>query len=421
MKQNKLLKMVAFSAVALASLGLAGQYSSQAQAAGVGKIVNPDSDSAVYVYDAPNGNVITNRTLGNGTSWKIGQIVQVSGHGTWYELGKDVWINNYMFQVTSTTDPDTDTNTTTNTDTTTTTDNTTSTTKIGTVKNPNGTSNVYGYSAPAGDTISDPTYAVGSQWKITKTVAVSGRGNWYQIGTNVWLNDYVLDVSEVTNNTTTVDTAKKVITVASATPVYNQVDGSETGQTLAANTSWAYFQTQAAANGATWYEVGGNQWIKQGGTESNNTNTGNASGVATINANGAGVYTAPNNGNITKTLGTGTQWAVSGAQTVDGVLWYRVGKDQWISSANVTDTNAISVTGETNTDNTVTADNAKVITLTEIAPVYDGPMTSGGSLNGDLLAAGTAWKINDVQTYNGVTWGLVGNNQWIDLSLGSLS
>lgn len=343
MKQKNLLKIMALSAVALGSLSLSTGFGQQVQAAGVGTIDNPDSDSAVYVYDAPNGNVITDRTLANGSSWKIGQVVKVSGHGTWYEVGANVWINNYMMKVQGATD--TPTNNTTNDTTHQTTDNTTTTGQIGTVKNPNGSANVYGYSAPAGDTITDPTYPVGSQWRITKVVSVAGQGNWYRIGTNVWLNDYVLDVTgtattdddqtQATPTEPTVDTAKKVITVAKSTPVYDSINGKATGQVLDPKTSWAYFDVQTI-NGATWYQVGGQQWLTTAATQ-----------------------TTPTQG--------------------------------------------------------------QVVTLNQAAPLYNGPMTNGGDLTGDLLAAGTAWKVNDVQTYNGISWGLVGQNQWIDLSLGTLS
>jgi hypothetical protein len=424
LKRSNLLKIMTFTTVALSGVVLAGQQPTAVQADGVGTVVNPAGDAPVYIYDAPNGNVISGRTLPNGSSWQIGAVQTVSGSGTWYEIGSNVWINDYAFKATgasgSTTTPTTPTTPTT----------TPQAGGVGTIVNPQGDAPVYAYNGPAGSVIAGQTYPNGSRWQYGQVQTVSGQGTFYEIGPNIWVNDYVFKVDGNSGTgtittpgqgSTTTPSQNKIATTTEKTPVFDAPSGELTGQLLGENTQWVYTSTQSA-NGATWLEVGTNQWINAsqtnvttGGSSTGDSSTGseqNASGHVTISATGANLRDAPN-GNIIRWLDAGTSWQVTGAKTVNGSLWYQLGGNQWVSSSTIAYDDSTNVSVSQGSDH-------QILHLTVTAQLYSAPAPAGGGLIGQSLQPNTDWKVNDLKTYDGQAWALVGSNQWVSVANGQL-
>ncbi|WP_416353979.1 SLAP domain-containing protein [Agrilactobacillus fermenti] len=305
-------------------------------------------------------------------------------------------------------------------------------TQIGVVDNPMGDGSVYVYDAPNGKVISGRTLPNKSEWQVGQRVSVSGSGVWYEIGQNVWINDYVLKVkdapttpSQNQNHTTTPTTNNGIVTAGDNAVVYNAINGSATGQTLPAGSQWRYGSQQQTADGSTWYEVGASQWLKVPSTNTPETPNMNpsdqtgisASGIVKISFTGANLRTAPN-GQIVSFLNPDTRWKVLAAQRVNGTLWYELGENQWISSTTVvTDLNQANPDVVTVNENNISA----TLTLTSNANIYNGPAQLGGTSIGRSLLNGTAWHVSRLTTVNGTSWAEVGPNQWLNAHNGQLS
>ncbi|GAF40263.1 hypothetical protein JCM14202_2154 [Agrilactobacillus composti DSM 18527 = JCM 14202] len=132
----------------------------------------------------------------------------------------------------------------------------------------------------------------------------------------------------------------------------------------------------------------------------------------TISATGANLRDAPN-GNILRWLDAGTTWQVTGAKTVGGSLWYQLGGNQWVSSTTIAYDDSTNVSVSQGSGN-------QILHLTSAAQLYSAPVPAGGGLIGQSLQANTDWKVNDLKTYNGQAWALVGSNQWVSVANGQL-
>ncbi|WP_224783236.1 C39 family peptidase [Lactobacillus mulieris] len=118
----------------------------------------------------------------------------------------------------------------------------------------------------------------GSSWQYFKVATMKDGTKWYNLGGNQWVkSDYAIDLSvPKKENVTPVQKSNDGMNVQDQTGVlsinysglggvavwknYDTMQGL-TGSYLRNGSSWQYFKVAVAANGAKWYNLGGNQWV----------------------------------------------------------------------------------------------------------------------------------------------------------------
>lgn len=104
----------------------------------------------------------------------------------------------------------------------------------------------------------------------------------------------------------------------------------------------------------------------------------------------------------------GSRWHVSGAQTVAGQRYLRLGKNQWVDARYVVDAAKL--------PQQHAAEPAKgTATVTYAAgysiAVFNAP---AGHPTGQKLKTSSRWRVHGQQTVKGVTWYQLGKNQWVN-------
>ncbi len=132
--------------------------------------------------------------------------------------------------------------------------------------------------------------------------------------------------------------------------------------------------------------------------------------VSVANGNGATVYVKPGVGATNRTLPVYSNWKTSGYSVVNGVKWFNVGTNQWISSE------------QTNYSKTNTspiyygAKNASGVVKINYVPGYGVAVWSQpghGVIPGKTLKHGTSWKYFQTANVQGTLWYNLGGNQWV--------
>ncbi|KRN28375.1 hypothetical protein IV38_GL001374 [Lactobacillus selangorensis] len=192
-------------------------------------------------------------------------------------------------------------------------------------------------------------------------------------------------------------------------------------KSVAVNSSWRVLRQTTAADGTTWYDLGGNQWVQAAettglqlvGGQPQPTAMTNAVATTTTSAvlyNGYGSNASASG----RVLTTGSRWKVSNQVTVNGTTWYEVGGNQWITSGQ--STLAANQTNSSNSQANVegtTATQAQTVTVhANGATLYNGYGTS--AVASRSLSAYSAWKVGRTTTVNNVTWYEIGANQWVN-------
>lgn len=231
-------------------------------------------------------------------------------------------------------------------------------------------------------------------------------------------------------------------------------------QYLPNGTKWV-MDSKMTANSESWYRVSTNGWVnekyvsfqKSGdispenhiitevlgqGTikaaddketgDGDNTDVlpiGNASGtISTMESSGAPVFSEPGGTNIVDHLNSGTSWATTSKQVINGTTYYRIAPNEWVSSKYFTfdktgnvkpedhTTKRVSGQGTIKTDNSSGSDDDKKDTAVY---VYDSPFTPQNK-TGRTLAAGSQWKISN-EVSGGAQdkgWYQIGTNEWVE-------
>lgn len=134
--------------------------------------------------------------------------------------------------------------------------------------------------------------------------------------------------------------------------------------------------------------------------------------VATVEAkNGAQLYSDPNSSvKTSRILPKGSRWKVSLILN-NGMLWYKVGNNQWILA---TDADLDGNKNQTPSDNQNKVDLLQgVATVTYRTPivVWANP---GANPTGRYLPRNSSWRYFKVaQTQDGTNWYNLGGNQWV--------
>ncbi|CAJ1188083.1 MULTISPECIES: prophage endopeptidase tail family protein [Companilactobacillus] len=160
------------------------------------------------------------------------------------------------------------------------------------------------------------------------------------------------------------------------------------------------------------------------------TSTGNSIGtISTMEDGGAPVYSSPVGNNLTgQKLPNGSKWAIDKQVSINGVVWYRVATNEWVSEKYFSFDKSGDVKPEQQVIEQVwgqgtikaadittgTGDNQTTTTPT-FAKIYDSPFSGQHEISGRTLPNGSQWKIDGTVSdgYGGKTWYRVATNEWV--------
>lgn len=160
------------------------------------------------------------------------------------------------------------------------------------------------------------------------------------------------------------------------------------------------------------------------------TSTGGARGtISTMEDGGAPVYSSPVGNNLTgQKLPNGSKWAIDEQVSIDGVVWYRVATNEWVSEKYFPFDKTGDVKPEKQVieqvwgqgtikaaDITTGSGDSKTTTTPTFAQIYDSPYSGQHAISGRTLPNGSQWKINGTVSdgYGGKTWYRVATNEWV--------
>lgn len=216
--------------------------------------------AGLKVRSTPNGNA-TGQVLKEGTRWKVSGYVIADDGFRYNKVGTNQWINDaYCSHLDTTSSP----------------------APKYTVTNVNDVATVTSESIPVWNA---PTEAQGkttgqilktvSRWKVTGIATINSH-RWLRVGTNQWIDSNHVTLDSQKSVANTVDKPKSTPTTSNASKtsgvltinyrddqavtVWNQPGGQPTGKYLTNKTSWRFFAVKEDY-GATWYNLGGNQWV----------------------------------------------------------------------------------------------------------------------------------------------------------------
>lgn len=239
------------------------------------------------------------------------------------------------------------------------------------------------------------TLAAGSRWRVTGTQSIADV-TWYQVATNAWVTE---------DSRFNPKQALPPVRLNQATTIYTAAGDktSSTGRTLPAGSNWQVTRQQVIA-GVQWYQVATNAWV------TNSAAFNPVAHQAVTLAQPTTLYTGygTNRQSTGRTLAMGSSWKVVDTAVADGMTWYEIGTNQWITM----DTSANPVPDQfTNA--------VMTITVNSLAGANVYYTYQNGRYWVNRLAFGTRWRvIRQAVAEDGTLWYQVGTNQWVSANSG---
>lgn len=260
----------------------------------------------------------------------------------------------------------------------------------------------------------------GTPWRVISKVVTPEGETYYQVSTHEFVKSSDVQLKSEEGSTTQPpvsisDTA--TISNTNGAVVYSSGNSNAaTDRTLPYKSSWVTTAYVLGDDGAKYYLVGTNSYVKDSDIQLASETTTDVSDqdvvvdypdvVHVIASPSARLYNSKHQVSTNRALAANTDWKVDKKSThADGSTWYRVSSDEWVSA------NDVQVTGS----NYVTSVNGTV--KINYIPgyginVYNSP-SENHKFNGTRLADGTTWKVTSKQIVDGTTWYQV-ENGWID-------
>ena len=333
----------------------------------------------VPVYASPNDTTpIAGKTLKAGSSWRYFGQENANGY-LWINLGGNQWVNSAdpsaFSLISAPTTTATKTTTTAKTATSKTSTATKATTKTDTtapasVVTPGKVTITPGhsvsiYTSPSADTPTSKKLAGGTTWKMFSQVTYRGY-LWVNVGGNQWIND--ADANALNLTYTTAKTSK-----------------------TATKTT-----TKAASKTST----------KTSTTKSGVTSISGTVKIHYVPGYGIAVWDAPQDGSVTgKKLADGSSWRVFQTTTVNGVAWYNLGGNQWISGTYAKLTSSTSANKTVAKSGTITTNSKARTNIYASASTKKVTRTVGKNVK--LKYYGTT-------TVKGQLWYSIGGGEWVN-------
>lgn len=203
-------------------------------------------------------------------------------------------------------------------------------------------------------------------------------------------------------------------------------------RTLNQGEAYKTYTTQQA-DGYTWYNLGGSQWVADAAVEpgTGTPAAGSATGPTTTQTGWVTVNTAANlrsgaglTYGVVRGLSQGEAYKYFATKQADGYTWYNLGGDQWVAGVAVTagtglypgngtssGSNAGNNAGSGDPIVTPTPNQTGSVRVNYAANIRQGAGTSYAISK--TLAAGGTYSYTAAQQADGYVWYCIGNNEWI--------
>ncbi|KRL58329.1 peptidoglycan recognition protein family protein [Latilactobacillus fuchuensis] len=253
------------------------------------------------------------------------------------------------------------------------------------------------------------TLSNGSRWKTFQKVSDVFGEEWYKVGTNAYVraSDCYLEGQSIFKNPQAIN--KVTITIVNSNGGNLVKDDGEITGKLKFKSNWLTSKTVVNNAGVLYYKVSRNEYVSSADVKVVNDETQKINnfqaqnGIITIlNKNGA--KTTTQTGNKNGELKYTSRWKYSSIGTdIYGIKWYRVGTNQYVSSAD-------STTQNENMFQQVQAYNTVLMVSN-----YKGAVIKDSFNNkGKTLPIYSSWQITQkaIDKTGGV-WYRVGTNQYV--------
>ncbi|KRL67353.1 SLAP domain-containing protein [Companilactobacillus versmoldensis] len=263
------------------------------------------------------------------------------------------------------------------------------TTNINSFKNPVGTVDLGGAYTVDADGNQTSLFLPGqSAWKLGPSILINGE-TYYEVATNNYIGSDRITVSDGVPFYTIIHSAvpNQVGTLTTDSQVVDSY-GNDTGTVLPAGSSWKLGQL-IKISGLAYYQVSANGYVLAAFLT---TDTAPATdGNDTITLNNASEVLDDNGSRTGRILPAYSSWKTDQTKTLNGLTYYRVGTNQWVSNVPIAD---YSLTAKLKNSQSVY--NSKTNSMTRSLP------------------AGSSWEINKVvRNKNNQFWGKVSNDEWL--------
>lgn len=227
------------------------------------------------------------------------------------------------------------------------------------------------YSYPVGGSLVGDKLPNGTDWRIDKKVTVNG-SDWYRVSTNGWVNAKYLSFDKEGDSKPESSKITSVLGQGTIKAAEIKIDKNNTEE----------------------------------------TSTGHATGtVSTMDTNGAPTYSTPgDDSTLVSNVPNGGSFQIDLTKTVDGVKWYRISTNQWISEKYLPFNKPGDIKPEVFTTSNV--DGQGTIKSKKPAKIYDSPWLPQNQVT--TITSGQ-FKVNRQVTKgaDGKKWYQIGNNEWI--------
>lgn len=243
-----------------------------------------------------------------------------------------------------------------------------------------------------------------SSWKLGKSVFING-SRYFEVATNKYISaTHITVTSGVPVMHTVVKPAENLVgTLTSAAKVVD-INAKANGIVLPSGSAWKLGQL-VNIGGYNYYQVATNEYVSAALVKNNNINN-NEQLNTTITLNGVTEIVDDNGYDTSKVLPAGSRWKVDQKKTMNGLTYYRVATNQW-------------VTNETtqNNNKNVFSNGPITVTLNKDVQLFD----TLSQLYTRTLKKGTSWKVtNSAKNNKGQYFLQVSQYEWLPLTDGSI-
>lgn len=255
-------------------------------------------------------------------------------------------------------------------------------------------------------------------WRLGSNYTLNGQ-TYYQVATNEYVAANEMDVYDANGhalNYTTADTGTHINNPV-ATILHNggavyDANGYATGRVLSEGSTWKLASSNVI-NGATYYQVGSNEWIKASGsavsdgvptTNTNSQTTTNTTTTPNTTARRTGVVTATTrvvnaNGQTNGVvLNSGSAWQLGKMISINGSYYYQIATNEYIPASAV----------KTADDPSITFEKTNITLWENQAVINDNNQATG-----QTLPAYSTWKTNASRVVGGYRYYRVATNEWV--------
>ncbi|KRM27542.1 polysaccharide deacetylase family protein [Schleiferilactobacillus harbinensis] len=231
--------------------------------------------------------------------------------------------------------------------------------------------------------------AAGTGKTVTAYIDLDG-SPWYQVGKDEWAS---------TSSRYNPVSAQQTLQLSFTTTVYTGtgMQRRATSRTLPALSSVTYTNTLTEGS-TTWYNIGNDDWV----TTDPAYNPGFEQYVYVPTSVPIWTTYTANRIKTAQIVSGNTNQVLQGTVSLNGVKWYKIGVNQWITLDSATS----SAAGQKPTGPTA----KRIVTLLGTTNIFTAP--NGAAIH-RILKNGTQWRYFTSQVINGSTWYNLGGKQWV--------